>query len=364
MLRRFLLLTFVFFIVIAAMPAVVAQAECDFSFSNYARAVQLRDMGDYDSALQHFHCALQEDPDDAIIPILIENVHEDIANAASAWSRDRDRDAAIAVACDPAQDHALLGMEAHEAGDDNLALIHLHCVLLSDPTHVDALYLTGAIYFSRGETRDAKYYIDRADRAAAARAEDEDLLVYLLGGDARSALKQVDLDSLTLTSPDPGETDEYFPPGQAFLSTSFNQVWARRHGNDAGARPPAQVTSRESIIQLERALAQAPTRADLRCELGRLYLAGEDYGAAYKHFTDLITETLGDHCSGADLDTAAKTDAPPAIAEWERALERDPTRVDLRCELGQLYYARGDFAAAYSHFSYLTRETLGDYCGS
>ena len=169
MLRLFLLVTFVFLIVIAAMPAAVAQAECDFSFSNYARAVQLHDMGDYHRALEHYHCALHEDPDDAIILLLIENLHKDIANAPSAWSRDRDRDAAIAAACDPAQDHALLGMEAHEAGDDNLALIHLHCVLLSDPTHVDALYLTGTIYFSRGETRDAKYYIYRADRAAAAR---------------------------------------------------------------------------------------------------------------------------------------------------------------------------------------------------
>ena len=114
MLRRFLLVFSVFFIVIAALPAVVAQAECDFSFSNYARAVQLHDMGDYDRALRHYHCALRENPDDAIIPILIEQVHEDIANAKLAWSTNRD--AAIAAVCDPALDHALLGREAHVAG--------------------------------------------------------------------------------------------------------------------------------------------------------------------------------------------------------------------------------------------------------
>lgn len=359
MLRRFLLLTFVFFIVAAALPAVGAQADCDFSFSNYARAVQLHDMGDYDRALQHYHCALQEDPDDAVIPLLIANVHKDIANAASAWSRDRD--AAIAAACDPAQDHALLGAEAHVAGDDNLALIHLHCVLLGDPTHVDALYLTGTIYFSRGETRDGKYYVDRADRAAeAARAEAEDLLVYLLGDDARSVLNGGDLPSLSLTSPDPGETGEYLRPGERYQRTYLIVIWTRE-GND---HAKSAETDLDIINELEWFLAQDPTRADLRCELGRLHKGRGEYAAAYSHFTYLIAEALGNYCSGADHDTAAKTAAPPAIAKLERALEQDPTRVDLRCQLGQLYYARGDYAAAYVHFSYLIRDELGDYCGS
>ena len=358
MLRRFLLLSFVFFIVIAAMPAAVAQAECDFSFSNYARAVQLHEMGDYERALQHYHCALHEDPDDAIIPILIENVHEDIASAPSTWARDRD--AASAVACDPALDYALLGAEAHEAGDDNLALIHLHCVLLDDPTHTDALYRMGMIHINRGETHEAKHYFDRADRAAAARVEDEDLLVYLLGDDARSVLDGDDLPNLSLTSPDPGETGEYLRPGERYLRTYLIVIWTRE-GNDHAKSTRAD---RDIIHELERLLAQDPTRVDLRCKLGRLHLAHGDYAAAYSHFAYLITETLGDYCSGADHDTAAKTVSPPAIGELERALEQDPTRVDLRCEMGELYHARGDYAAAYAHFSYLIRDTLDDYCGS
>lgn len=358
MLRRFLLLTSVIFIVIAGMPAAVAQAECDFGFSNYARALQLHDMGNYDRALEHYHCALQEDPDNTIIPLLIENVHEDIANASSAWSRDRD--AAIVAACDPAQDHALLGIEAHEAGDDNLALIHLHCALLADPTHIDALYLTGTIYFNRGETRDAKYYIDRAERAAAVRAEAEDLLVYLLGDDARSVLNGGDLPSLSLTSPDPGETGEYLQPGERYQRTYLIVVWSRE-GND---HAKSAETDHDIINELEWLLAQDPTRADLRCELGRLYKGRGEYAAAYSHFTYLVAEALGDYCSGADRDSSAKTAAPPAIAELERGLEQDPKRADLRCELGRFHYARGDYAAAYFHFSNLIRETLGDYCKS
>ncbi len=289
MLRRFLLLTFMFFIVIAAMPAAVAQAECD-----------------------------------------------------------------------PALDHALLGAEAHEAGEDNLALIHLHCVLLVDPTQADALYRMGAIHINRGETHEAKHYFDRVDRAAAARFEGEDLLVYLLGDDARSVLDGGELPNLSLTSPDPGVTGEYLRPGERYLRTHLVVIWTRE-GSDHAESTRAD---RDIIHELERLLEQNPTRVDLRCELGRLYMAHGDYAAAYSHFTYLIAETLGDYCSGAELDTAATTVSPPAIAELERALEQDPTRADLRCELGERYYARGDYAAAYAHFSYLIRETLDDYCGS
>ena len=170
MLRRLLLLILMLFLVIAALPFSLAQADCDFSFSNYARAVQLHDMGDYARALQHYHCAQLEDPTDAIIPILIENVYEDIANASSAWARPESP--ASATACDPAQDHAGLGSEAHDAGDDDRALIHLHCaLLLADPTQVDALYRMGMIHINRGETHEAKHYFDRADRAAAANGQ-------------------------------------------------------------------------------------------------------------------------------------------------------------------------------------------------
>ena len=191
MLRRLLFLTLMCFLFIAVLPISVAQADCDFSYSNYARAVQLHDMGDYGRALQHYHCAQLEDPDNDIIPILIENVHEDIANAPSAWARPER--AVRATACDPAIDHAQLGADAHDAGEDSLALFHLHCVLLADPAHADALYRTGMIHINRGETHEAKHYFDRADRAAAAHRED--LLTVLLGEEARSVLDAYALDA-------------------------------------------------------------------------------------------------------------------------------------------------------------------------
>ena len=288
MLRRFLFFAFFTLLAFFALP-LAAQADCDFSFSNYARAVQLHDMGDYARALAHYRCAQLEDPTDAIIPLLIENVYEDIDSAPSAWTRIES--AAKATACDPAQDHALLGAEAHDAGIEIQALIHLHCALLYDPTHVDALHRMGMIHISRGETHEAKHYFDRSDRAAAL-TENEDLLIVLLGQDVRSLLDEEALRGLSLTSPDPAETGEYLPPGHAYQRTVLHVIWTRQSASARAA------DDSYAIGKLERALEQDPTRVDLRCQLGRLYHEGGDFAAAYVQFSILIRERLGGHCKG------------------------------------------------------------------
>lgn len=390
MLRRFLLLILTLLLVIVALPFSLAQADCDFSYSNYARAVQLHDMGDYARALQHYHCAQLEDPDDAIIPILIENVYEDIANAPTAWSRPES--AASATACDPAIDHAQLGAQAHDAGDVNLALIHLHCALLADPTQVDALYRTGMIHIDRGETHEAKHYFDRADRVAAAGVEDEDLLVYLLGEDARSVLGEYVLDELKLTSPDPAETGEYLPPGASYQRTVLRVIWTRQ--DDPGDERP-QADHGDAISRLEEALKAAPSRVDLRCELARQYMAQGDYPAAYNHFTRLITERLGDYCgpaSDGDESSALRTQATeiekvePArvsaadlvftqgvsyMAAGNRylaantflaALELDPLHLGARCRLGMIYTDWAHYGGALKQFDAILKQDPQNSC--
>jgi len=347
-----------FTIVIALLPISLAQADCDFSYSNYARAVQLHDMGDYAPALKHYQCALLEDPDDAIIPLLIENVYEDISDAPTAWARPES--AARATACDPAHDHAQLGGEAHDAGDHVWARIHLHCVLLADPSHVDALYRMGMIHVNRGETHEAKHYFDRAERAAA--SHDEDLLTILLGADARSVLDADALQHLRLTSPDPGATGEYLPPNHDAQRTALRVIWTRQR--QAFDEAPEQAEEGDAVSQMEWALAQDPTRVNLRCELGRRYKAQGDFAAAYGQFAPLIAERLGDHCGGANRPFEQASLTLISADELEQALKREPSRADLRCELGRRYKAQGRYAAAYSHFTYLIREKPGDYCRS
>ena len=163
MFQRFAGLTLVTALLFSAARLVWSQPECDFSYSNYARAVQLHDAGDYDRALRHYECARQEAPDDAIIPILIENVYEDIAKASTAWSGAGEK--TQAPACRPAGDHRMLAEAAYERGDINQALIHLQCILLDDPADAAALNLMGNITINQGDTRTAHYYFNRAEAA-------------------------------------------------------------------------------------------------------------------------------------------------------------------------------------------------------
>ena len=67
--KRIQVFSVVIFLILAVCPLALASSDCDFSYSNYARAVQLHDMGDYDAALRYYNCALEEDPDDAVIPL-------------------------------------------------------------------------------------------------------------------------------------------------------------------------------------------------------------------------------------------------------------------------------------------------------
>jgi hypothetical protein len=186
----------------------------------------------------------------------------------------------------------------------------------------------GVIHINRGETHEAKHFFDRADRAATAQVEDEDLLVYLLGADARSVLKPVDLGALPRSLPEPGASSEYRPPGERYLMTNLIVVQARA-GDDHNA---ALTPDRDLVGELERLLAQDPTRKDLVCALGRLYLARGEFAAAYSQFSSLIAERLGGHCNGANLDNSSDAHAPLNA----KALERTPTRRDIRCELGMI----------------------------
>ncbi|MCY3831486.1 MAG: hypothetical protein OXG85_00640 [Chloroflexi bacterium] len=291
MLKRFMFLAIAFPLAVYAAPLALAQADCDFSFSNYARAVQLHDMGDYERALAHYRCAQLEDPDDAILPILIENVYEDIADASSAWSRAATP--AKAVVCDPALDHALLGRQAHEAGDDVRAQILLECALMADPQNNDALYRMGHIYLSQADTHAAVNYFNRIQHGKEAKSADEDLLIALLGEDARQILDEDAARRLTLTSPDPAETGEYLPPGSDDLRTVLVVIWTNRRALKVDWREAARSSP---IEKLQAALEREPTRVDLRCQLARMHYDRGDYAAAYYHYSYLIRETLGDHC--------------------------------------------------------------------
>ena len=148
MFKRFTVLTLTLLLLGGATALVWSQTDCDFSYSNYARAVQLHDMGDYSRALRHYECARLEDPDSAIIPLLIENLHQDSADSGSAWSGLGQ--SAQQPICSPDLDHRSVGEAAYSRGDNDQALIHLQCALLQEPMNEAALNLMGRIHINRG----------------------------------------------------------------------------------------------------------------------------------------------------------------------------------------------------------------------
>ena len=166
MIKRFFWLTLVLLLFVSAAPIALANSECDDGYSHYARGVQLHDMGDYNRALRHYECALERDPDNAIIPLLIANLHEDVANSPLAWSRDVNSLADLV--CDRELNQTFLGKEAYLRGETDRALIHLQCALTHDAQDVDALYMMGEIYISRGDTHTARHYFNRVEAARTA----------------------------------------------------------------------------------------------------------------------------------------------------------------------------------------------------
>lgn len=293
MLKRISLLILALVLLIGAASAALAGDDCDSRESNYARAVQLHEMGDYARALRHYECALREDPDDAIIPILIQNVYDDMARGATAWSGGNA--AAPDGVCDPALDHAQIGADAYEDGDDVLADIHLQCALAQDPDRLGALTLLGHIYMNRGETRTARHYFDRAYDLRA---------TYVAIPTSRSTDASAVNDASGFVMPDWLGPYETIPrtrsPREAIdIAAALEQIPARNERTQV--RTVHRVLVRVRVISLQpRSPAPAPEvdpgHPHTRCALGRLYMAQGNYAAAFGQFYPLLANGLYDQC--------------------------------------------------------------------
>ena len=172
MFKRFMLLTIFIVLLASAAPSVMSQADCNFSYSNYARAVQLHDMGDYTRALRHYDCALLEDPDSEIIPKMIETLHKDSVEASSAWSS-ADEETAALEPCPESGYKQRFGEEV-EAGDVKTAMHILMCAVWFDDNKAWALRVFGHLFLNRGLERQANFtfeWADEVEAAVAAKAE-------------------------------------------------------------------------------------------------------------------------------------------------------------------------------------------------
>ena len=339
MFKRLAFLTLALLLLGGASALVWSQTDCDFSYSNYARAVQLHDMGDYARALRHYECARLEDPDSAIIPLLIENLHQDSADSNSAWSGLRD--SVQQQICNPDLDHRRLGEAAYSRGDSDQALIQLQCVLLQEPTDQAALNLTGRIHIDRGATHTAQHYFDRAEAARKSAGELPDI--------AR----------------DSARTDELKPPAKFEMP-----VWLKPYemAPDTRQRPqvqPIEIFSERPgpILRTEQLIIIVEADARWQAETA---LKARDLDSAIDW---MLKVTAGPDATANDFDFLAshysmKGDMAGAERSLVQALELAPTRLDLRCRLGIVYVAKGETEAAFAQFDWVLSVDVANICAN
>ncbi len=392
MYKRISLLTIVFFLLVSVAPLALTQSECDFSYSNYARAVQLHEMGDYNRALQHYACALQDNPADTVIPILIENVHEDIASASRAWSGASE--SLSEPVCNPARDHGRLGAIAHDRGDDNQALIHLQCVLLADPNDVEALSLTGQLYINRGETYSAQHYFNRA---YAARMAETDVLSATPNNDVPASdaapAEFVMPDWLTPYETAPSEvsaapvqpiviftersrvlvqtehslviadddTLTYWRRLQQFYVEQVKLVISTGEMTLTLYAQRVHALSVEETVTLKAADSLASARENARQASRRGDL--DDAIKWMRQVTAADGATADDYAYLASL-YSMHGDMESVVRALSKGLELEPTRRDIRCNLGMAYAAQGEYVAAIGQFQRVISQNIGDICAN
>ena len=286
-------------------------------------------MGDYGRALRHYDCALLEDPDDPVIPILIANVYEDIESAGNAW------EAPIRPVCDPARDHGELGAAAFERGDSSRAQTDLHCALLADPADAAALTLMGRIHANLGDAHSAKHYLDRAELARAAAHEPP----------AGFVMPDWLTPYETVPRQDAGGTSDIPSMGALTLAPNNKRVHivllrARVMFRSAEAAPDARELAR-----------QASQGGDIAAAIQLMLAVTNADGATADDYVYLAQ--LYD--KNGDLNSAAR-----ALAS---AVDLAPARLDIRCYLGRTYKALGDYARAAAQFFKVIEDEIGDICG-
>lgn len=355
---RYLIITLVLLLFVGQLA--MADSICDFSYSNYARAVQLHDMGDYDAALRHYNCALEEDPDNGIIEILIDNVLDDIANAGEAGSAD----AAPAVLVEaPAETPPPVLIETApeeisppEAEPQALAHTWMHAtnaivverefaLALDQRTTLILPVATFTKEPGEGDvpmlSLDAIRYL-RYDSLEALR-------IYAW---SRSfAISQMTIESIggnTMLWLHSGQRHESFYSRAAWKVVTVSDVTERVNAALAAAVTPetaAAAEASDSVLVMPGVYASATSLRMWQ----RQSVAAVAFRAAGQRTLQTAPLSASDHIELA-RSYVGQQDWEAARDSFERALELDPTRDRARCELGTVYgQLNDDRADRYQH---------------
>jgi tetratricopeptide (TPR) repeat protein len=156
---------------------VIADSNCNFSYSNYDRAVQFHQLKDYDQALIYYDCALEQESDKSIVYQSIDALNRDMSDSVHAPKSknalpqldDESVDEAFlspsseAEATSPTAD--ILREAAHEffgATEFELAIKQYEALLAFEPNNVSAHFGIGYAYYSLENPTQAVVYLQQA----------------------------------------------------------------------------------------------------------------------------------------------------------------------------------------------------------
>ncbi len=330
--KRIQVFSVVIFLILAVCPLALASSDCDFSYSNYARAVQLHDMGDYDAALRHYNCALEEDPDDAVIPLLIANLHEDIANAGRAWSSAAHPTTAEILELPPV---STWGEREHPSREQDFEDLVVVASAGSDQSAGLTAPVVARLSVRVGRSGHALWLFYGSGNSGFG-------LVLITDQAARG-------NSPVFAAENLGPADEFIRQARVFVR---NLDWARAR------------------IRFEQALALDPDRMDIRRELDLARQAFGDERAVLMAFDIALAQDPVAAPESSNRDEfirqarvfARNLDWARARIRFEQALDLDPDRIDIRCELGMVYQELGDERAALRQFDIVLAGDPIDAC--
>jgi len=153
MLKRLGLFTVSLVLMFAAIPVTMAGSDCDFSYSNHARAAQLHAMGDLAGALPYYDCALENDPDNYVLRTIVNDLHHEAGDQPVFDSE---------MFCDDSVNHLEIGFNLRGRGELTDALVHLECALQENPYDASLWMSIGNIYGNLGDTDRAQYFFNRS----------------------------------------------------------------------------------------------------------------------------------------------------------------------------------------------------------
>ena len=421
MVKRLALILLSLILILSVAPLALADADCAANISHYARAVQLHDMGDYTRALRHYNCALADDPDHAIIPVLIENLREDIVSAPTAWSAEPTGRSSSARTVEASFERAdstdtapvqrgfimpdwlrpydvapAIAQPAH-------SLSQITWLVIQPPPQASqelgldfADYIDFADWFSkRGEWQRAAKSLERA---LELQPYHDDLRcrlgsMYQALGDDDAALAQFD----HVISRDPSNICA--SENRRALHRAANATVQKAAPAPQAASPAQAIVTRAlgyrdagklfaAANTLVEALALDSAHSQARCELAKIFSDWSNYGRALREFERILDHQPDDDCAIAGrLDTVEKLLAmyvplvvddyfyharqylrieawTQALAALERGLALDPTRSYMRCELGMVAWQLGDTRYALAQFDRILANDSLDPCAS